>query len=151
MSTVNDPRPLTRKELRSFLPSDRAVRAFERIFDLIPPEFNDINNYLDEIKIQPVNVSADYEILNGNYLILVDASAGPVTVTLPDVETAFSIYNESYFTFGIAKIDNSDNVVTVACQPGQTVFDESTFDLLAQYEVINVIAEPSSTNYELAA
>jgi len=31
-----DPRPLTRKELAEFLPSQRAIRAFEKLFDLIP-------------------------------------------------------------------------------------------------------------------
>lgn len=33
-----DPRPLTRKELAEFLPNQRAIRAFEKLFDLIPPE-----------------------------------------------------------------------------------------------------------------
>lgn len=31
-----DPKPLTRKELSEFLPSQRAIRAFEKLFDLIP-------------------------------------------------------------------------------------------------------------------
>lgn len=31
-----DPRPLTRKELAEFLPSQRAIRAFEKLFDIIP-------------------------------------------------------------------------------------------------------------------
>jgi len=37
-----DPRPLTRQELAEFLPSQRAIRAFEKLFDLIPPELEDI-------------------------------------------------------------------------------------------------------------
>ena len=35
---TNDPRPLTRKELAEFLPNQRAIRAFEKLFDLIPPD-----------------------------------------------------------------------------------------------------------------
>lgn len=37
-----DPRPLTREELAKFLPNQRAIRAFEKLFDLIPPELEDI-------------------------------------------------------------------------------------------------------------
>lgn len=151
MSTVNDPRPLTRKELAQFLPSDRAIRAFEKLFDLLPDGINDINNYLDEVKLQPVNVIADYEVQNGNYLILVDATAGPVTITLPDVESNYSTYNTDHFTIGITKIDTSSNIVTIACQAGQTILNEATQTLLVDGEVINVIAEPSSTNWELAS
>lgn len=36
MATQNDPRPLTRAELAEFLPNQRAIRAFEKLFDLIP-------------------------------------------------------------------------------------------------------------------
>ena len=31
-----DPSPITRQELAQFLPSQRAIRAFEKLFDLIP-------------------------------------------------------------------------------------------------------------------
>lgn len=37
-----DPRPLTRQELAEFLPSQRAVRAFEKLFDLVPLELGDV-------------------------------------------------------------------------------------------------------------
>jgi hypothetical protein len=35
---MTDPRPLTRNELAEFLPNQRAIRAFEKLFDLIPDE-----------------------------------------------------------------------------------------------------------------
>jgi len=38
MSTSEDPKPLTRKELASFLPNQRAIRAFEKLFELVPGE-----------------------------------------------------------------------------------------------------------------
>lgn len=41
----DDPKPLTRKELAEFLPSQRAIRAFEKLFDLIPSELQ--NNQSD--------------------------------------------------------------------------------------------------------
>lgn len=37
-----DPRPLTRQELAQFLPNKRAIRAFEKLFDLIPPELEEL-------------------------------------------------------------------------------------------------------------
>lgn len=46
---MSDPKPLTRKELSEFLPSLRAVRAFEQLFDVVPGEINaqsDINEVL---------------------------------------------------------------------------------------------------------
>ena len=33
-----DPRPLTRAELAEFLPNQRAIRAFEKLFEIVPPE-----------------------------------------------------------------------------------------------------------------
>lgn len=155
MSTDQDPKKLTRKELASFLPSERAIRAFEKLFDVIPIDVNSINSYLSSIRIQPVNVSVDYTVGFGNYIVLVDATAGPITITLPDVTLAYTTYNGDnyYFTIGILKIDSSTNAVTVNCQSGQTLFGEVSFDLLEAEEIINVIANPDSgvLNWDLAA
>lgn len=38
-----DPRPLTRNELAEFLPNQRAIRAFEKLFDLIPSELDNLS------------------------------------------------------------------------------------------------------------
>ena len=43
-----DPRPLTRKELARFLPDQRSIRAFERLFDLIPDELVTLLQAIDE-------------------------------------------------------------------------------------------------------
>jgi len=37
-----DPRPLSRTELAEFLPTQRAIRAFEKLFDLVPPELEEL-------------------------------------------------------------------------------------------------------------
>jgi len=37
---MSDPKPLTRKELASFLPDQRSIKAFESIFDLIPSQLD---------------------------------------------------------------------------------------------------------------
>jgi len=56
--TTNDPRPLTRRELSEFLPSQRAVRAFEKLFDLIPPELNSLESEIIEVLISSESTAA---------------------------------------------------------------------------------------------
>ena len=46
---IADPLKLTRNELAKFLPSQRAIRAFEQLFDVIPSELNATNTTLVEI------------------------------------------------------------------------------------------------------
>ena len=38
---MSEPKPLTRKELAEFLPSQRAIRAFEKSFEIIPQSIDD--------------------------------------------------------------------------------------------------------------
>lgn len=45
----NDPRPLTRKELNEFLPSKRAVRAFEKLFDVVPSQLLTNADFIEQI------------------------------------------------------------------------------------------------------
>ncbi len=51
MSTDTDPRPLTRRELSEFLPSQRAVRAFEQLFDVIPNDVNSLQSQLNDVEV----------------------------------------------------------------------------------------------------
>ena len=46
---IADPLKLTRNELAKFLPSQRAIRAFEQLFDVIPSELNATNATLVEV------------------------------------------------------------------------------------------------------
>lgn len=43
-----DPRPLTRKELTEFLPNQRAIRAFEKLFDIVPDDLLAFAQELEE-------------------------------------------------------------------------------------------------------
>lgn len=43
-----DPRPLTRDELAKFLPNQRAIRAFERLFNIVPDELLKFQDELEE-------------------------------------------------------------------------------------------------------
>lgn len=42
------PRPLTRAELAKFLPDQRAIRAFEKLFDLTPSDLEELSRLVEE-------------------------------------------------------------------------------------------------------
>ena len=46
-----DPRPITREDLAKFLPNQRAIRAFEKLFDLIPSELENQSTLAQEASI----------------------------------------------------------------------------------------------------
>lgn len=51
MVSSTDPRPVLRQELARVFKNQRVIRAFEKIFDLIPPEFVDQQIQIDAITI----------------------------------------------------------------------------------------------------
>jgi len=82
MSHVDPKRP-TRQELAEFLPTQRAVKAFEKLFDMVPSEFNSLEDRIGLLENPLViEVSGDYQAIDGNYNIIqtVDNS----TITLPE-------------------------------------------------------------------
>lgn len=82
-----------------------------------------------------VTVSIDYTVLEINEIIWVDASAGPVIITLFPAAT---IQGQEFI---VEKIDTSDNYVRVAGDGVETVNGDPYFDLLLQYESV----QPRST------
>jgi hypothetical protein len=55
---MTDPRPLTREELARFLPNQRAIRAFEELFRLIPEELDASATVSEEIAIEAATAGA---------------------------------------------------------------------------------------------
>jgi hypothetical protein len=51
MALDNDPRPVLRKELSRVFQNQRVIRAFEKIFDLIPPEFINQQVQIDALSL----------------------------------------------------------------------------------------------------
>ena len=49
---MTDPRPLTRADLAKFLPDQRAIRAFEKLFDLIPSDIEQLYARIEETTIE---------------------------------------------------------------------------------------------------
>lgn len=61
-----DPRPLTREELAKFLPNQRAIRAFEKLFDLIPPDLIELFALTEEASIDANTALAIAKTALGN-------------------------------------------------------------------------------------
>lgn len=51
MADLKDPRALTRSELAKFLPNQRAIKAFEKLFDSVPSGFNISSELIQEALI----------------------------------------------------------------------------------------------------
>lgn len=82
--------------------------------------------------------SANYTVTVLDNTVLVDASAGQVTITL--ISAAYAAN-----TFTVKKTDSSANHVVVAAQAGQNIDGASTYTLLNQNNSVRVI--PSASNW----
>ena len=84
-----------------------------------------------------VTTAADYTAATGQFVI-VDASGGPVTVTLPAI-------TEDGLTVKVAKGDNSVNEVTVAVDAApETIVGAATYKLAVQYHSVLVVSDASN-------
>ncbi|MDJ0342275.1 hypothetical protein QMK19_03615 [Streptomyces sp. H10-C2] len=87
----------------------------------------------------PVNaVTANYAVTTLDEVVLVDATGGPVTVTLPT-----AVGRATRCT--VQKTDASANAVTVATTGGQTIKGASTFPLATRWTTVTAI--PSGGNW----
>lgn len=94
---------------------------------------------IDGQKAFPVTtVSANYTAHITDEVILVDASSGPVTVTLISASRTPNKYT-------VKKIDSSSNAVTIAAASGQNIDGSSTKALASQWDKATVI--PSGNNW----
>lgn len=59
----NDPRPPTREDLAKFLPNKRTIRAFEKLFELVP---NEIISIQEKIEIVEIVSSGNEALANAN-------------------------------------------------------------------------------------
>lgn len=82
--------------------------------------------------------SSAYTILttDRNKLILVDATGGAVTITLPAAATA-----EDGFSVTIKKIDSSTNAVTIDGDASETIDGATTYVISSQYESVSVVSD----------
>lgn len=91
------------------LPSDLALLGSDNVFTAL--------NTFTGIRVATKTITADYLLTSLDFEVLVDATAGPVTVTLPPAIGSGQI-------FRIKKIDDSDNIVTIGAD-GTDLIDGS--------------------------
>lgn len=77
-----DPKPLQRQELARFLLNDnRAIKAFEGIFDVIPGVTNDLIARVEALENPGVAlVSVNYQAVIGTYAVLMTATGKIITL-----------------------------------------------------------------------
>lgn len=73
-------------------------------------------------------------VTGSDYLVMCDASAGPITVTLPATTAGLGR------TLQVKKIDTTLNYVTIAAIGADTIDGASTAVLTTQYEAVTVLA-----------
>jgi hypothetical protein len=77
-------------------------------------------------------IAANYTVQADDYTLLVDASAGAVSITLP------SSVNEADRLLVIKKIDVSSNNVTILPGSGETIDGEASYALATQNESVSL-------------
>jgi len=92
---------------------------------------------------RPVNVvTSNYTATTDDGCIIVDATGGAVTVTLPPA-------TQKGLQLSIAKADSSINTVTMSRAGSDTIKGLLTFVTSLQYTTWSVIADGTSTWYQL--
>lgn len=86
-----------------------------------------------------------YTVALDDNVILGDATAAPIVLTLPDPATA-NTAGKSY-RFSLSKIDASVNTVTIAPFASETIGGDSSFVLLSQNEILSLVTD--GTNWYL--
>jgi len=104
-----------------------------------------LDEEIGSIKILNIDVSSS--TLPINQLLIVDATSGNITITLPD-PTEFFINNNSK-TISITKKDISTNIVTIEPYGTEEVVGETSQELFSEGDVINLITD--GTDWYLGA
>lgn len=86
------------------------------------------------VATQVTTVTANTTLGVGHHIVLVNASGGNRTITLPDATTCGG---RQYI---VKKIDSSANTVTVTAQTGQTIDGQSSVVLNTQYQFIKIVS-----------
>ena len=97
-------------------------------------ELGNVERAIRDTNLTPTRtVTASTTLTTADALALVDATAGAVTVTLPNVVTFIGR------TFTVKKVDASANVVTVGSVAN--IDGAATYPLAAQYDTVTVCSD----------
>ena len=100
------------------LPTDLARLSVQNVF-------TDVNTFTG-VRLSTKTVTADYPVTVEDFEILVDATAGPVTISLPQASGTGQI-------FRFKKIDSTDNIVTIAALTPDLIDGSISVNFATQY------------------
>ena len=94
----------------------------------------EIDDMQESLSTGIINISNDYNAgSTDNQIIIVDASDGDVTITLPQ---ALDAADKTYY---VKKIDSSNNIVTVDPYSDETIDGQPQLDITIQYECYKIV------------
>lgn len=89
-------------------------------------------NFTAGLRVGVRLVTADYVMLPTDFVVTVDATAGPVNITLPPAIGSGQHYR-------VKRVDTSGNIVTVTPQEGETIDGSDGVVLGQQYQVVTLV------------
>lgn len=90
------------------------------------------------------SITANYTAEWSDTVLLVNATGGNITVTLPDSGTVSSTKDEMGKIFHVKKVDASANTVTIDGFSTQTIDGATTKVLTTQYDSISIVSDGSN-------
>lgn len=117
----------------------RMTPEWYRWAERLPRHDIDGSHEIPAVNVGITSVSADYSAA-AERVILVDATGGPITVTLP------ALLGMDGRLYSVKKTDASANAVTVDGNSSDTIDGAATSSLASQYDSITVVAGPTEWN-----
>lgn len=106
----------------------------EQLPDFLGRELNIVDRAIKSANLTPIRaVSGDFTVTLDDDAVFVDATAGAIAITLPDVRRA------SARRFYVKKTDASANAVTVGSSAN--IDGAATYALTVQYQSVTVLSD----------
>jgi len=110
--------------------------------------------YINSLAIKDTGSAVRVKSITGNFtaswsdtVLLVNATAGNITITLPDSGFVASPKDEMGKLFYIKKVDASVNTVTIDGYSAQTIDGAATYVINTQYDSVTIVSDGS--NYHI--
>jgi hypothetical protein len=110
--------------------------------------------YINSLAIKDTASGVRVKSITGNYtalwsdtVLLVNATGGNITITLPDSALVASTKDEMGKLFYIKKVDASANTVTIDGYSAQTIDGAATYVINTQYDSVTIVSDGS--NYHI--
>lgn len=95
-----------------------------------------VDDQISYANLAVTSKTADYTATTSDTVILVDATSGDVTITLPTASSGLHYY--------IKKTDSSGNKVVVDGNASETIDGNTTQDIISQYDTMEIVSDGSN-------